>query len=381
MKKTITLVRLRSSERYSEPLTTIVDSMFHVYEKFTDFNLDYNFKSYNCCIGCKKVPRNSQDLKDSDVLVIPTEAEFTYHIKGRQSNISFGRSWTFVEDMREVLNDGKHRDVILITSDRADSIELFKHRVFPNSNMTFHIIDENDFDGNLHHLKYHFIKDLKLNQQEKKYDFIYWGTSKKFKVDFTSEEIEQEVKDWYDKDTGEITHKSNKKYNELKVRFKQPVFKGVLSEDERHIILKGLKLDKEINSHMIGAFDGFKYDQKFSKKFAKDIVPELLKGKATLCFNWVGYDEALTSRYNESMACGIVPLVWKNYDINNIFVTSDWQRCWTVEDVKQKINELQDDNFYKKKFDEIHNKYLSVCKSQDYYEKLFEKKMNKILKG
>ena len=48
MKKTITLVRLRSSERYSEPLTTIVDSMFHVYEKFTDFNLDYNFKSYNC---------------------------------------------------------------------------------------------------------------------------------------------------------------------------------------------------------------------------------------------------------------------------------------------------------------------------------------------
>ena len=81
------------------------------------------------------------------------------------------------------------------------------------------------------------------------------------------------------------------------------------------------------------------------------------------------------------MACGIVPLVWKNYDINNIFVTSDWQRCWTVEDVKQKINELQDDNFYRKKFDEIHNKYLSVCKSQDYYENLFEKKMNKILKG
>ena len=29
----------------------------------------------------------------------------------------------------------------------------------------------------------------------------------------------------------------------MKVRFKQPVFKGVLSEDERHIILKGLKLD------------------------------------------------------------------------------------------------------------------------------------------
>ena len=43
MKKTITLVRLRSSERYKEPLTTIVDSMFHVYEKFTLYNFDYNF--------------------------------------------------------------------------------------------------------------------------------------------------------------------------------------------------------------------------------------------------------------------------------------------------------------------------------------------------
>ena len=137
MKKTITLVRLRSSERYREPLTTIVDSMFHVYEKFTLYNFDYNFKSYNCCIECKKVPRDTQDLKDSDVIVIPTEAEFTYHIRGRQSNISFGRSWTFVQDMREILNDGKHRDVVLITSDRADSIELFRDRVFPDSNMNW----------------------------------------------------------------------------------------------------------------------------------------------------------------------------------------------------------------------------------------------------
>jgi|TARA_B100000287_G_scaffold402832_1_gene424111 hypothetical protein len=379
MKKTITLVRLRSSERYKEPLTTIVDSMFHVYEKFTLYNFDYNFKSYNCCIGCKKVPRNTQDLKDSDVIIIPTEAEFTYHIRGRQSNISFGRSWTFVQNMREILNDGKHRDVVLITSDRADSIELFRDRVFPDSNMTFHIIDENEFDGNLHHLKYHFIKDLNIKETEKKYDFIYWGTSKKFKVDFTSEQISQVVKDWYDKETGELTHKSNKEKNELKVRFEQPVFKGVLSEDERHIILKDIKREDKIKSHMVGAFDGFKYDQKFSKKFARDVVPELMKGRSTLCFNWVGYDEALTSRYNESMSCGIVPLVWKNYDINNILVESDWQRCWSIEDVKEKINQLKDNNFYQETFDRIHKKYLSVCKPKKYYEELFEKKLNRII--
>ena len=107
--------------------------------------------------------------------------------------------------------------------------------------------------------------------------------------------------DWYDKETGELTHKSNKEKNELKVRFEQPVFKGVLSEDERHIILKDIKREDKINSHMIGAFEGFKYDQKFSKKFAKDVVPQLMKGRSTLCFNWF-VDEA--NFWKRSINCG-----------------------------------------------------------------------------
>ena len=42
----------------------------------------------------------------------------------------------------------------------------------------------------------------------------------------------------------------------------------------------------------IGYFDGFKYDVKFDKDM-RNIIPELVKGNATLCFNWPGHEKLL----------------------------------------------------------------------------------------
>jgi hypothetical protein len=103
--------------------------------------------------------------------------------------------------------------------------------------------------------------------------------------------------------------------------------------------------------------------------------------KTTLCFNWPGYDEYLTSRYNEAVACDIIPLVWKNYDINNQLVESDWQRCWSLEDIQKKCLELRDENVRLERLNKIKKKYLDVTGSVEHYEKEFEKRLKEIVDG
>ena len=103
------------------------------------------------------------------------------------------------ENFREgLLRNTKPRKIILLSSDKADTIDLFKHRVFHDiPNLDFHRIDESEFPGGVHHLKYLAIKELNINTTKEK-DFCYWGTSKKSKIDLTSEEKEISIKDWYD---------------------------------------------------------------------------------------------------------------------------------------------------------------------------------------
>ena len=48
----------------------------------------------------------------------------------------------------------------------------------------------------------------------------------------------------------------------------------------------------------------------------KEIVGYLDRSISTLCFNWID-QTALTGRYHESIACGMYPFVWKDYDTNN----------------------------------------------------------------
>mgnify|MGYP001179195487 CR=1 FL=1 len=53
-----------------------------------------------------------------------------------------------------------------------------------------------------------------------------------------------------------------------------------------------------------------------------NILPHIAECNATLCFNWPGQEEHLTSRYNEALGCDTIPLVWKDYDCNNQLVYS-----------------------------------------------------------
>ena len=101
--------------------------------------------------------------------------------------------------------------------------------------------------------------------------------------------------------------------------------------------------------------------------------------KTTLCFNWPGYDEYLTSRYNEAVACDIIPLVWKNYDVNNQLVESEWQRCNSFEDVQRKCLELRDESVRLERLNRIKEKYKESTEDIEYYEQEFERMMKGII--
>ena len=120
--------------------------------------------------------------------------------------------------------------------------------------LKFYRIDESEFPGGVHHLKYLNIKKLNLDTTKKK-DFGYWGTSKRFKIDMTSEMKDYKIKDYF-KD-GEIVRYGTDGA-ELKTKFVEPLYIGKPSEDERHLILKEIMNDDTITNNMIGYFDGFK---------------------------------------------------------------------------------------------------------------------------
>ncbi len=330
-KPTICFARIRSSERYTKPLQSIADSMFHVCKTFMHNNPQYNYKFFGLSFSSGWPTKIYQDIIDSDYIVIPSEAEFMYHIPDRVMTIVWKRTEEVMNKVREVI-DGK--TIIILQSDRADNVELYRDYVFPNNDVKIHSIDECDFKGGLHSLKHHFIKE-RFVPGTKIHDFGYWGTSKKKKVG------------------------------------------GDLSGDVRHEVLKDLH-KSDLNTLFIGNFDGFKRDVKFTRKL-ENIVPHLMDCKTTLCFNWPGYDEYLTSRYNEAVACDIIPLVWKNYDINNQLVESDWQRCWSLEDIQRKCLEIRDESVRLERLNRIKDKYKQSTEDIKYYEREFDIKMKDII--
>ena len=378
----IIITRLRSSEYYKgEPLNHIVDSMYHLLDNFIEKNDTWPYKmdTHNCSLPSREKNRNGirdyQRVKDSDVLIIPSEAEFAYNIYGRISNFQMGRTWGLVQYLREALLENvKPRKVIILSSDKADTIELYRDKVFKMiPGLKFYRLDESEFPGGIHHLKYLNIRKLNLDTTKKK-DFGYWGTSKRFKIDMTSDMRDYKVKDYFL--NGKIV-KYGTEGCELKTKFVEPLFVGKESKDERHTILKEIN-ESDITNNMIGYFDGFKYTHKFDKNMTK-ILPYIAECNATLCFNCPGQEEHLTSRYNEALGCDVIPLVWKDYDCNNQLVYSDWQRCYSFEDIQKKCLELSNNSVRLKHLNNIKNKYLKVTKPLEYYEDSFNQKLMEIL--
>ena len=325
----ICIARLRSRVNYVQPLHDIMDSFCESLKFFVKRHPEHTFSYYN--FGFNQKPQRDVDaVAQADVIIIPSEAEFTYHVPGLLHSLDVKKS---NEHVATLIPHVSGKKVIVMRSDRRDDEELYR-KVFP-IDFTYDEIDEIDFKNNIHSLKYHYIRRLPEYYGEFTFDFAYWGTDKRRGID------------------------------------------GKQSGDVRHKVLKDIRKDQQLNTMLIGRFYGVERDQKFQKMI--DIIPTLQQSMSTLCFNWMS-NKATTSRYVEAVACGMIPFVWQDYDSTDIFVHDKWQRVSSSEELIDKVKQLTyNNNFRSSLYDGIHFKFLSNLKTENEYYEDFDQLLSRKL--
>ena len=289
----ITIARIRSNVTYTGPLETVLDSFFENYVKWMNDNSQHNFKTYNVSFGDGRPQRTPETIDWADVIVIPSDSEFRYHGELQMNPKDLAKSEVHMKNIRPFF---ENKIVILFRSDRGDTEELYRNETLKGVNLkSFHIIDEIDFSGNIHGMKYHFIQNLQkkiLFLSEKTIDFGYWGKMK------PSE------------------------------------------KNERENTIRKIYKDEDISSIMIGGFPSGVIRQSKWIKDWKKLFPMIEPSRTTLCFNWKD-PTATTSRYPEALSVGIIPFVWKDYDIHNTYKIDDFQRVKSFEIKKYLKQNLQ----------------------------------------
>ena len=327
-RRKITIARLRSGVNYKRPLDHIIDSFCYLLKRFQVKHDEFDYGVYN--YGYDKAHRRkSDDIPNSDIIIIPSENEFHYHIPNYIDPKNLEKSNTAI---KEHFKDLKNKHIIILRSDRGDDENLYRNHTFKDNPIRkVSILDETDIPGNIHQLKYHFIKDEIPENTVRPFLFTYWGTEKR-------------------RDVG-----------------------GVDSGDKRHTILKEIQNGMgRYHTRFIGRYSTVKRDMKSDTM--RNILPILNKSKYTLCFNWKD-NKATTSRYHEALACGIIPMVYKDYDSTGILVKDDWQRVESAEELHQKI--MNSDYFTK--YTQIHNAYKQSLLTKDQIYDTFESTLFRII--
>ena len=322
----ITIARIRSNVKYNGPLETVLDSFFENYVKWMKANPKNKYDVYNVSFNNNRPVRNVDAIADADVIVIPSDSEFRYHGELQMNPKDLAKSESHLEKIRPHFEGKK---VIMWRSDRGDTEELYRTETFKGVNLnSFHTIDEIDFSGNIHGMKYHFIQTLKnpladMMGNEKTIDFAYWGRMK--------------------------------------------------HGHDREKTIRQIYRDKDISTVLVGGFpSGVKRQAAWIKDW-KQLYPMLEPAKCTLCFNWLD-PNATTSRYPEALSIGMVPFVWRDYDKNNTYNIDPWQRVETFEEFKEKVMSLDIT-----KVEEYRENYKKVLLSEDQYFEQFSNMMDGFL--
>ena len=326
----ITIARIRSNVTYHGPLETVLDSFFENYVKWRDSNPQHEYDTYNVSFNNDRPKRTPETIKWADVIVIPSDSEFRYHGELQMNPKDLAKSESHMEQIRPYFED---KTIIMFRSDRGDTEELYRNETLKGVNLkSFHTIDETDFSGNIHGMKYHFLQELQssvLMPADKTIDFGYWGKMK------PSE------------------------------------------KNEREKTIRQIYRDKDISTMLVGGFpSGVKRQSKWIKDWKK-LFFMIEPSRSTLCFNWKD-PTATTSRYPEALSVGIVPFVWKEYDINNTYLIDDFQRVNSFEELKEKVLTLRKN--CGTLIEEYRNNYKKVLLSKDEYSKQFDNMMNEVLK-
>ena len=326
----VTLTRLRSNVTYTGFNNHTLDPFFYSYEKWMKTRSDIDFQTYNVSFDKNIKPKRT--LIESDYWVIPSEAEFRYHGELQMNPKDLAKSESHMDEIRPYF-EGK--TVIMWRSDRGDTEDLYRDETFRGINLkAFYTIDEIDFSGNIHGMKYHFIQTLKnplavFVGQERTKDFGYWGRMKP----------------------------SEKNEREKTIR---QIYRS------------------ELSTVLIGGFpSGVQRESAWIKDW-KVLYPKLEVCRSTLCFNWLD-TTATTSRYPEALSIGMIPFVWKDYDETNTYRIDDWQRVYSFDEFRDRVLELRDKSVFESKLEKYRSNYKKVLLSREEYLNQFSKFMNRVV--
>ena len=324
----ICFASLRKKVNYTDVLEYGMDVFYEAFRYYVKNNSQHQYSYYNFAFG-KGAVRDNTVIKEADVIIFPAVQEFIYFANAMHPR-DVEKSQSMIRQTYEYLNN---KQIILLTQDRGVDEKMvmtytFENQVKPKS---FQVIDEMDFKLGLHTLKYHYIQKQFRFPTSKNIDFIYWGSDK------------------------------------------TKVAGGEKSGDDRLDIIKSINKNEEVSSIIIGRWP-FKVKEKWIPM--KETLGYLDQSYTTLCFNWID-QTAVTGRYPEALACDIVPLVWKDYDSNNILVADKWQRCFTKDEFYDKIAEVRKSDRWLKK---IKNNLLDKLPSEKQYYEDFESILNDRIK-
>ena len=327
----ITCARLRSNVRYNGPLETVLDSFLENYRLWMRDNPQHQYETYNISFNQYRPQRTPETIEWADAIVIPSDSEFRYHGELQMNPKDLAKSQSHMEKIIPFFKD-KH--VVVLRSDRGDSEELYREHTLQNIPIkSYTEIDEIDFSGNIHGMKYHFIRDKFDNAisemfgRSYNHDFGYWGR----------------MKDGCD----------------------------------RGKVLRKIYRDPDISTILIGGFPSGMQRQSAWIKDWNQLYPKLAPCRSTLCFNWKD-PKATTSRYVEALAIGMIPFVYQNYDENNTYNIDDWQRVQDFDEFREKVIELKNPSVMSNKLDEYRRNYEKVLLSKEGYYEIFAHKMNKV---
>lgn len=330
----VCVTRLRERVVYTTPLRHILDSFYELLRGYVFRHPEIRFSYYNCSLDGGPATRDVSAVARADVVLIPTEQEFHYHVPGYFHTLSVAKSHEYVAEVGAVLS-GKH--IVLLRSDRADGADLYRTYTFPDVEFTCSIVDETDFPGGVHGLKYHFIRRAAVSirsewpPNRKTTDFVYWGS------------------------------------------LKNKVAGGEASKDVRHKVLKDVAAS-DLICYWIGRFQGIKRDAKFAP--LSDLLPRLRNARSTLCFNWLD-PQAVTARYHEAVGAGVIPFAWGDYDSNGCLVRLPWQRVKSVPDFVEFVQGLRNRGTFCRRFAEVEAAY--EVHPVRWYHRIFERRLSEIL--
>jgi len=327
----IVIARIRSYVIYQKPLNTVLDSFFENYVKWMQDNTQHDYNTYNVTFDGTMPKRTPETIKNADVIIIPSDSEFRYHGQLQMDPRDLEKSENHMKNIRPYFENKK---VIIWRSDRGDSKELYETETLKNINLkSINVIDEIDFSGNIHGMKYHFLKKLtqqNLFEPSKDVDFGYWGKMKP------------------------------------------------AEKNEREKTLRKLYREENMSKVLVGGYpSGVVRNNKWIKDWNK-LYPLLKNVRATICFNWLD-SKATTARYIEALAMNIIPFVWKDYDSKNTFNIEANQRVNNFNELKTKIYELRHDKLRNTLLTSYKNNYKKVLLSEENYYQEFKKKMENCL--